>query len=730
MLSRTQLSSLGALLALALALPAAAQSPLCTPAAPPWASNNGGTAGGVVFYDLNVINAVRITGFDCNVSATANTSVTLELYTTPTTYVGQNANAAAWTLVGTAGPVLSAARESATSFTLASPVILTPGSYGIGYRVVGGGQAYNGTGTGAQVTTSNADLSLTSGAACSALFSGSFFSFRNWNGCIHYALADGLFANFSATPTTGPTPLSVNFTDTSFTSDPNGVQSWAWDLDGDNIVDSNAQNPSFTYSVCGPYDVTLTVTNTLHPSSTVTKNDFVFADPQLVVAANFSATPRSGAVPLNVSFTDTSTGNPTTWSWDLDGDSIPDSAAQNPSFSYAVPGTYTVSLTASNGCFSDTETKTSFILAVGATSNTQSPELLEYQFNEVRGNRVANTASTTAAPGFGTVATTTWQTDAGRPYFKGNEAGFGSLAIDNVTPYDNYVTTGWPLSIQGSHTIMFWSRWGGTTGTAYPFGVSVTTPSSARCWKSSTTLQLLSWGQVPTTSTATQPSTLAGTWQHWCVVVDDANGTAQWYLNGVADGAQTSFTANTFNLQAAPLFVGSYSTARTSNFTRFFDMDDFRIYSRALTPAQILSEIAAENPTTANMEAGCTDSNAFTPNLVAVGAPQIGNLGFGLQVSGLQPGTPAAVYIGLSAYLGGFLPLDLAGTGIFNTGCNLLVAPDIILNFPSGSGSVFLPAPIPIDPTLQGGHTYNQVISLGTGPLSAVSNAVDTQMQF
>ncbi|MBL8899175.1 MAG: PKD domain-containing protein [Planctomycetes bacterium] len=728
MLSRTRTSSLGALLALALALPAAAQSPLCTPTAPPWASNNGGTAGGVVFYDLNVINAVRITGFDCNLTATVGTSVTLELYTTPTTYVGQNTNAGAWTLVGTAGPVLSAARESATSFTLASPVILTPGSYGIGYRVVGGGQAYSGTGTGAQVTTSNADLSLTSGAACSALFSGSFFSFRNWNGCIHYTLADGLFANFSATPTSGPTPLSVNFTDTSFTSDPNGVQTWAWDLDGDNVIDSNAQNPSFTYSVCGPYDVTLTVTNTLHPSSTVTKNDFIFGDPQLVVAANFSATPTSGAVPLNVNFTDTSTGSPTSWSWDLDGDSIPDSAAQNPSFSYTVPGTYTVSLTASNGCFSDAETKTNFIIAVGATSNTESPELLEYQFNEVRGNRVANTASTTAVPGFGTVATTTWQTDAGRPYFKGNEAGFGSLAIDNTTPYDNYVQTGWPLSIQGSHTIMFWMRYGGVTGTAYPFGVA-STPTSARCWKSSTTLQLLGWGQVPTTTTAAQPSSLTG-WQHYCVVVNDTTGTAQWYLNGVANGTQTSFAAGTFNLVGGQFLVGSYSTSRTNNITRFFDMDDFRLYSRALTPAQIVSEIATENPTTANMEAGCVDSNSFAPTLTANGAPQIGNLGFALVASGLEPARPAAVYIGLSAYLGGFLPLDLSGSGIFNTGCNLLVSPDIILNFPSGSGTVVLPAPIPIDPTLQGGHTYNQVILLGSGPLSAVSNAVDTQMQF
>ncbi|MBK9386209.1 MAG: PKD domain-containing protein [Planctomycetes bacterium] len=540
----------------------------------------------------------------------------------------------------------------------------------------------------------------------------------------------GLFPNFSATPTSGATPLNVSFTDTTFTSDPGGVLTWAWDLDGDSLVDSNAQNPSFTYNACGGYDVTLTVTDGTHPQASVTKTDFIFGDPQLVVAANFGAAPASGPAPLAVNFTDTSSGSPTTWAWDLDGDTVIDSNAQNPSFNYAIPGVYTVTLTAGNACFSDVETKVGFVRVRGATVNTASAELLEYQFNEVRGNRVANVASTNAAPEFGTVATATWQADPGRGFFKGNEAGFGSLAIDNATPYDNYVATGWPIDITGSHTIMFWARWGGTTGSAYPFGASVTTPSSARCWKSTTTMQLLSWGQVPTTSTATQPSTLAGTWRHWCVVVDDQNGTAQWYLNGVADGVQTSFTPNTFNLQAAPLFVGSYSTLRTSNFTRYFDMDDFRIYSRALTPAEIQTEIAAENPTSAGMDAGCTDSNNFSPALTTNGAPQIGNLGFALVASGLEPGRPAAIYVGLSASLGGILPLDLTGTGIFNTGCNLLVSPDIILNFATGAGTVVLPAPIPLDPTLQGGHTYNQVILLSSGALSSVSNAIDTQMQF
>ena len=78
-----------------------------------------------------------------------------------------------------------------------------------------------------------------------------------------------------------------------------------------------------------------------------------------VPVANFTASPTSGTAPLNVQFTDTSTGNPTGWSWTFgDGGT---STAKNPSHQYANPGTYTVSLTASNTAGSDGETKTGYI---------------------------------------------------------------------------------------------------------------------------------------------------------------------------------------------------------------------------------------------------------------------------------------------------------------------------------------------------------------------------------
>jgi len=61
--------------------------------------------------------------------------------------------------------------------------------------------------------------------------------------------------------------------------------------------------------------------------------------------ASFSAAPLTGPAPLEVNFTDASTGA-TAWQWSF-GDGTT-STEQNPAHTYAVPGTYTVSLLASN----------------------------------------------------------------------------------------------------------------------------------------------------------------------------------------------------------------------------------------------------------------------------------------------------------------------------------------------------------------------------------------------
>ncbi len=75
--------------------------------------------------------------------------------------------------------------------------------------------------------------------------------------------------------------------------------------------------------------------------------------------ADFTANVTSGAAPLAVAFTDTSTGNPVLWSWDFgDGNT---STERDPVHVYTASGTYTVTMTATNVSGSDIRTREDFI---------------------------------------------------------------------------------------------------------------------------------------------------------------------------------------------------------------------------------------------------------------------------------------------------------------------------------------------------------------------------------
>ncbi|MDK2889799.1 MAG: hypothetical protein PWR21_431 [Methanoculleus sp.] len=93
-----------------------------------------------------------------------------------------------------------------------------------------------------------------------------------------------------------------------------------------------------------------------------TEPTFAYGTPEFEPpVANFTASPITGAAPLTVQFTDTSTGSPTSWAWDFTNDGSWDSYAQNPSYTYNNPGTYSVKLRATNADGDDEEVKTDVI---------------------------------------------------------------------------------------------------------------------------------------------------------------------------------------------------------------------------------------------------------------------------------------------------------------------------------------------------------------------------------
>ncbi len=92
--------------------------------------------------------------------------------------------------------------------------------------------------------------------------------------------------------------------------------------------------------------------------------------------ANFSADNTTVLVGGTVNFTDLSSGNPTSWSWNFgDGGT---STQQNPSHVYSSVGDYTVSLTVSNANGSDTETKNAYIHVVNQVTEC---DTLNYPLN-------------------------------------------------------------------------------------------------------------------------------------------------------------------------------------------------------------------------------------------------------------------------------------------------------------------------------------------------------------
>jgi len=160
-------------------------------------------------------------------------------------------------------------------------------------------------------------------------------------------------ADFTAHPTDGMVPLQVTFTDAS----KNNPTAWRW-MFGDGGT-STDQNPVYTYTIPGTYNVTLNCSNSAG-SDEVTKPEFIHAKPAVITpVAKFVGEPRNGTAPLRVTFKDLSENGPTSWEWNFGDGQI--SADQNPVHVYEKAGKYTVSLTVKNSAGSDTLVEQNYI---------------------------------------------------------------------------------------------------------------------------------------------------------------------------------------------------------------------------------------------------------------------------------------------------------------------------------------------------------------------------------
>ena len=210
-----------------------------------------------------------------------------------------------------------------------------------------------------------------------------------------------------------------------FTATSSGsITSYQWDFgDGGTASGASVQHQ---YASAGNYTVRLIVT-TAQGCKDTAYTTVSLASPPL---ANFYYTNTSG---YTVSFTNTST-NANSWLWDF-GDATT-STQQNPVHTYAGPGTYVVSLTATGQCGSDTHYDTiTFLSSLSATLDSIVP---------VRCNGESNGAIFISVSGGQSPYSFSWTNGANSQNLIGAPAGTYSVVINDAM--NNTVSVG-PITI-------------------------------------------------------------------------------------------------------------------------------------------------------------------------------------------------------------------------------------------------------------------------------------------
>lgn len=158
--------------------------------------------------------------------------------------------------------------------------------------------------------------------------------------------------------------ITNSFTDLSFISATDTIQSWIWNF-GDGSPLASSQNPTHQYAVIGSYSVQLLLVSNFGCKDSITKISIVHPNPSV----NFTADKKIGCEPLCVSFNDSSfiaAGAITQWLWSF-GDGSPTTDSQDVLHCYSndsvfslIDYTVTLIVASDSGCV-DTISKNNYI---------------------------------------------------------------------------------------------------------------------------------------------------------------------------------------------------------------------------------------------------------------------------------------------------------------------------------------------------------------------------------
>lgn len=184
--------------------------------------------------------------------------------------------------------------------------------------------------------------------------------------------ADPIIPSFTASPTAGDAPLTVQFTDTTQWS-PGKILAWQWDF-GDGAT-STQQNPAHTYAYANnAYDVHLTTITQWGESNVTNRPAYIVTGTVAEgdYSVDFTGTPTTGESPLVVTFNATvspAETNITSWKWSFgDGTEGFGQTVSHTYNTYASNAVFDVTLTAfaSGSGTANTTTKAGYITVNGS----------------------------------------------------------------------------------------------------------------------------------------------------------------------------------------------------------------------------------------------------------------------------------------------------------------------------------------------------------------------------
>jgi PKD repeat protein len=192
-------------------------------------------------------------------------------------------------------------------------------------------------------------------------------------------------AAFSASPLTGPAPLTVAF-DGSSSADPDGtIAAYGW-LMGDGTPARSGVTTTHTYAVPGVYTPRLTVTDNLGATASAERTISVTTtDGNVPPIASFTAAPAEGPAPHTVTF-DASASRDTDgaivgYAWDFgDTGTATGVAAQH---TFTLPGTYVVRLTVTDDRGATAAAEASVVVATGEGSGSARAQALGSAYDAI-----------------------------------------------------------------------------------------------------------------------------------------------------------------------------------------------------------------------------------------------------------------------------------------------------------------------------------------------------------